>query len=533
MIADRVEATFDFKTPDYAAIFTARAQRLAWIREDPAARLPPLKAFYREHPADFIRDWGCTFEVRNPERGLPAMIPFLLFPRQEEWIDFIMRKWRERRPGLTEKSRDCGVTWLSIALGCTLCLFNDGLNIGYGSRKEEYVDKIGAPKALFSRARQFLQLLPAEFLGGWDVKRHAPFKLISFPSTGSTMTGEAGDGIGRGDRASIYFVDEEAFLERPQTVEASLSQSTNCRQSISTPNGMANPFAQKRHSGKIEVFTFHWRSDPRKDQAWYDQQVEDIDNPQIVAQEIDLDYSASVEGVLIPQAWVQAAIDSHVKLGFAPTGARTGALDVADTGIDKNAFCGAYGPLVEMVEEWAGDESGIFKTVVRAHRLCDENGYISYKYDADGLGAGVRGDAIVINAGRKKEGMREVPVITFRGSGEKFNPEGEDVKGRKNKDYFLNFKAQSWWALRRRFYKTYHAVTNPGTPYVVDDLISLSSTMPNITKLCMELSQPTWDHNEVGKMFVEKAPDGTRSPNLADAVMMQFSTTRRAPMRIA
>ncbi|EFT5357657.1 hypothetical protein H2382_004303 [Salmonella enterica] len=62
-------------------------------------------------------------------------------------------------------------------------------------------------------------------------------------------------------------------------------------------NGMNNPFAQKRHSGKIPVFTFHWRSDPRKDDEWYRKECEKIDNPIIVAQELDLNYQASAEGI--------------------------------------------------------------------------------------------------------------------------------------------------------------------------------------------------------------------------------------------
>ncbi|MDP1260138.1 TerL protein, partial [Klebsiella quasipneumoniae] len=88
-------------------------------------------------------------------------------------------------------------------------------------------------------------------------------------------------------------VDESAFLERPELVDASLSATTNCRQDISTPNGNANSFAIRRHSGKIKVFTFHWRDDPRKSQDWYEKQVELLD-PVTVAQEIDIDYNASV-----------------------------------------------------------------------------------------------------------------------------------------------------------------------------------------------------------------------------------------------
>jgi phage terminase large subunit len=120
----------------------------------------------------------------------------------------------------------------------------------------------------------------------------------------------------------LFFVDEAAFPERPHMVEASLSQTTYCRIDISTPNGMGNSFAQKRFEGKIDVFTYHWRDDPPKDDEWYQKQVAELD-PVTVAAELDINYSASVEGILIPSAWVQAALDAHRVLGTAPTGGRS------------------------------------------------------------------------------------------------------------------------------------------------------------------------------------------------------------------
>jgi len=71
---------FDFKNPDYLPVFTDRVGRLNRIRENPAC-IPAMKAYYRDNPADFISDWGVTVDPRNVERGLPALIPFILFPR--------------------------------------------------------------------------------------------------------------------------------------------------------------------------------------------------------------------------------------------------------------------------------------------------------------------------------------------------------------------------------------------------------------------------------------------------------------------
>jgi hypothetical protein len=139
----------------------------------------------------------------------------------------------------------------------------------------------------------------------------------------------------------------------------------------------------------------------------------------------------------------------------------------------------------------------------------------------------VRGDARVINDGRKKA----LSVEAFRGSAKVFEPEGEDVKGRKNEDFFANMKAQAWWSLRTRFQKTYRAVAEGHTD-TPDELISIPADLPNRAKLCMELSQPTYSLNTAGKVVVDKTPDGARSPNFGDAVMIRFGVASN-PMVIS
>ena len=510
---------FDFKNPDYAAVYAERAKRLSHIRNNPHL-LPGLKAYYRDNIPQFITDWGCTFDPRNPERNLPSAIPFILFQKQVDWVEWFLELWKSGKSGLTEKSRDAGVSWLTVATACSICLFNEGIVGGFGSRKEEYVDKIGSPHSLFDKARTFLQMLPAEFTGSWS----APHMRVLFSDTGSSLTGESGDGIGRGARTSFYFVDESAFLERPHLVEASLSQTTNCRMDVSTPNGIGNPFAEKRRGGKVPVFTFHWRDDPRKGEEWYEEQKAKLD-PITLAQEVDINYSASVEGVLIPSDWVQSAIGADEKLMIGISGVRKGALDVADEGRDENAFCGRSGILIEYLEGWKGAGSDILATVERSFMNCDKLGYSAFDYDADGLGAGVRGDSRMINERREECKEKQIAVMAFRGSGAVTKPEMQTIPGRKNKDMFANAKAQSWWMLRKRFQDTHRAVTENRVPDDVDELISISPSLTTLNQLVVELSQPTYSINGSGKILVDKSPDGTKSPNLADAVMIAFSSS--------
>ncbi len=529
----RPEDAFNFKNPDYLPVFEARRARLKWLRENPK-ELRAIKLYYRDNPAQFVADWGMTVDPRNIERKLPAVIPFVLFPKQREFIEWVVRKWRTGEPGIMEKSRDVGASWLAVGTAATLCLFHRDMSIGFGSRKEEYVDKLGDPKSLFYKLRMFLQYLPVEFRGGWDVTKHAPHMRILFPETGSVITGEAGDGIGRGDRKAIYFVDEAAHLERPQLVDASLSATTNCRIDMSSVNGTANSFAERRHGGKIDVFTFHWRDDPRKDEAWYAKKCNELD-PITVAQEIDLSYSASVEGIVIPAQWVNAAVDAHVKLGIKPTGVKAASLDVADRGIDKNAFVARHGIVLTHAESWSGKDIDIYATTEKAFHLCDVHAIPGFCYDGDGLGAGVRGDARKINDVRMADNHVRLPqlrikpmkVSQFRGSAAPLFPEQiVPNTDRRNEDFYANLKAQAWWSLRFRFENTFKALQ--GQPYDKDNLISIASGFPERARLCVELSQPVYLLNNAGKLLIDKQPDGVASPNLADGVMMVFAPRNAA-----
>ena len=337
-------AAFNWREPDYAPIWTDRFERLTRLRADPGI-LPGLKAFYADHPVEFINDWLCTFDPRNVERGIEAVTPFLLFPKQEEFVTWIVARWRAREDGLVEKSRDMGVSWLCVAIGVWMWLFHPGTVVGFGSRKEEYVDKLGDPKSLFWKVRESVNLLPIELRPkGYSERAHAPSMRIINPENGSTMIGEAGDNIGRGNRTSIYFLDEAAHIERPEAVDAALSQTSNCKIHVSTPLGSGNPFYRKRHGGRIPVFVFDWHDDPRKDLAWYERQKATLD-PVIVAQEIDRSYTASVANAWISGEIVLAAM-RRGPADVQAIGPLMVGVDVARFGNDKSCITFRKGRVV-------------------------------------------------------------------------------------------------------------------------------------------------------------------------------------------
>lgn len=380
----------NWQAPDYDPIFRERMRRLENIRNSGDARAVwhGLREFYKTHPMQFIDDWCVTADPRNIEIGLPVLTPFVLFKRQREFIEWLYERWRNREDGLVEKCRDAGVSWLCCAFAVWMWLFHDGAGIGFGSRKEEYVDKIGDPKSLFWKLRKIVEFLPNELKPvNWNERTDAPSMRMINRARDSSITGEAGDNIGRGARTSIYFVDEAAHLEHPEAVDAALSATSNCKIHVSSVNGAGNPFYKKRHGGQIPVFIFDWRQDPRKSQEWYDKQKATLD-PVILAQEIDRNYEASVANAFIPAELVAAAAARGPRDVPARGRLRIG-VDVARFGDDKTSIVFRRGRVMIKKVRLEKNDTMQVASKVRAEINAFNEKPEQIAVDTIGIGAGV------------------------------------------------------------------------------------------------------------------------------------------------
>lgn len=382
-----IPADFDWMQPNYDVVYDARMSALNAIRE-PGFDLAALHDFYRENPTKFIDDWAMTADPRNAERGLPVVVPFILFKRQQEFIEWLHERWKSREDGVVEKSRDMGLSWLCCGFSVWMLVFHPDSVVGIGSRKEDYVDAGGNPASLFWKIRTLIELMPEEFQPpNWNIKTDAPHMRVLNRASGASIVGEAGTNIGRGNRTSIYFVDESAFLEDADSVDAALSQTSNCKIHVSTPNGAGNLFYRKRHGGKLKVFTFSWRQDPRKDRAWYQRQTEILD-PVVVAAELDLDYTASVSNSYIPGRFVTAA-QHRGPLDVSAIGPVMVGVDPARFGNDKSCITFRQGRVVFPQEVFGKvDVVDCAGRVTDAIRLWPEK-VDQIAVDTIGIGAGV------------------------------------------------------------------------------------------------------------------------------------------------
>lgn len=521
----------DHWPPNYVGAYQWRLERLADFKKRPEL-IGAARAYYTSRPGDFIMHWIDTFDPRKKEN---KWVPFVFFKRQEELVNFIQSCMVDNSGGLIEKCRDAGATWIACAWSVWAFLFVKNVAIGWGSRKEALVDRLGDTDSIFEKMRLILGRLPAVFIpDGFVLNDHANFMKIINPENGATITGEAGDNIGRGGRKSIYFKDESAHYERPDKIEAALGDNTNVQIDISSVNGLGNVFHRRREAGvewpriepnKTRVFVFDWRDHPEKTIEWYNARKQKAENDglsHIFAQEIDRDYSGAALNTIIPIEWIRSAVDAHLKIPEMLDGLYGAALDVADEGNDRNASATIKGVVLIDCQEWGSRDVGV--SARKAIDACAQYPGIKMQYDCIGIGAAVKSEFNRLVDDRVID-VKKISLIAWSAAAAVQNPHDrvvfDDENSQKNKDFFGNLKAQAWWALRERFRKT-HQFINDGVKYDIAEMISLDKSLNLLRQIEKELAQPTRGQNGQMKMIVNKKPDGTKSPNLADAIVMVF-----------
>lgn len=239
------------------------------------------------------------------------------------------------------------------------------------------------------------------------------------------------------------------------------------------------------------------------------------------------EYSDTVEDAIIEADWFDACIDAHIKLGFEPLGQEIVSYDPADVGDDK-AVCYRHGPVVLDVKAFS---HGMIDTATDwACEYANEIKPDIFIWDGDGMGTGLKRQIDQALSNKK------IRLEMFRGSMSADRPDqiyertdGEIRQSKTNKETFLNQRAQHYWMLRDRVFKTYQAVKknkycNP------DEMISFSSKIEEMDQLRAEMCRIPRKWNGSGRIQLLTKAEMKKieidSPNMADAVMMSMKAIK-------
>ena len=480
----------------------------------------------------FLNLWGYVQEPRNTQlRGssgkpLPSHLPFIPYPAQWEVIQIIESSYLDRLELVVGKSREMGVSWAAMAVCLHKWLFESGFRAILGSEKMDKVDLVGSSNPLMGKFRYMLYNLPAFLRPEAMIDKgnsHDSYGKIINPENGAEILGESGDNIGRSGRCSMAVMDEAQDLSQPDIIESALESTTEVKIWIGTPKGM-NHFGQKFHSPSCRSISLMWYQDPRKNEQWEKDEpnpdswwrmlteLRHSDNKAKLAQEHDLSWTASVDGICIPQEWVLSAI--NFPLPQQSIRNKVTGFDLAGSGSDSGVVISRTGNMVLLDDIVTIDEKIPARSIWMAHEEVVRKGSRQLNYDSVAIGDSVWGQLM--------DSDRDIPYdlrpIHGSASAGEDIPRGESEPANR---LYGNIRSRIWNNLRRLFYNTFQQV-NGLANFSAEELISI----PNHKELVEQLSYPK-RMQKSGKWWIEGKSDmkkrRLKSPDHADALAYSFT----------
>jgi phage terminase large subunit len=235
---------------------------------------------------------------------------------------------------------------------------------------------------------------------------------------------------------------------------------------------------------------------------------------------------------VLPRGVLEKCINAHKKLNIEVNGMRHAGLDVADEGVDTNAYAVRKSSLLEFIDEWK--VKYLYQTATKADFKNKQYGVVKMYYDIGGMGAGIKSDLTRIPVDPQTGGHPELQkFIPFNFGGKVEGADRPYLKSGKstilNKDFFSRLNAQAWWNLKLRADNTLKMLE--GETIDPDRCLFISGDIHCLDKLLLQLSQCVYD-DSTGKIVVDKKPEGAESPNLADAVVMAFASDLRKGLKV-
>ncbi len=252
-----------------------------------------------------------TFDPRPDV--IPHDIDFDLYDYEEAYVDELVDGIINGGDKFVEKSRDMGVSWVTLAVFLWAWCELDGFQALVGSRKEEYVDKSGDISSLFGKFDYLIQNIKDPLLlpKGFELAKHRTYMKLVNPANGNTIIGESSNkNFSRAGRYSVVFFDEFGFWPDARRSWQAAGDATKFRLAVTTPPDEPSYAKTLRFSDKIKIITLHWRLHPKKDSAWYEYE-KSRRNEEEVLHELDISWEYSSVGKPYPEI-------NHIQLGQYP-----------------------------------------------------------------------------------------------------------------------------------------------------------------------------------------------------------------------
>jgi len=293
--ANFINATdFNFMGGDYSDIYKGRIRTIQAVKEE--ARLFNTKILYtglwkynKANPIAWINDWLDTYNIPGRSINGQAYVPFLMYPRQQQLVRWLLSQISKNKGGVIPKSRLTGASYVFIALAVHNIIFYDQYAWYFVSNKLENVWDSNNMNALMEKGITMLQRLAD--LGMWapwfSRRKCSKEKLIYNPINGSTIKGAGGKSPARGGRCDVALTDETGEIENQVAMDAALSEATKRVFQVGTIPAKTCPFTDKILGTGWDKFFMHWGDNPMYTEEMYRAQCLKYP-PSMIARELDI-----------------------------------------------------------------------------------------------------------------------------------------------------------------------------------------------------------------------------------------------------
>lgn len=214
-------------------------------------------------------------EDPHSDTATDRVFPVVLWPKQRQFVSWLVDGYREGRPRTALKGRKLGASWLTVAIVYHYWDNEPGFKALLGCFDEKRVDD-GTTDSLLGKFRYIWDTQPEWLRPDVRQREHSKHLQIQHPTNGSVISGGAASTrFGRGARASIVLTDEWAHYETQiqDAIKLSLESVGRSWWQVSTPRGRGEDFhysyVYAEQAGGRDCFKMTWQADPRRTEKWY------------------------------------------------------------------------------------------------------------------------------------------------------------------------------------------------------------------------------------------------------------------------
>lgn len=291
----------------------------------------------------WLNTFGWIFEPRSAK-----VVPFNTYAFQDDALRAMNRRLGRGDIGVV-KSRDMGASWMCLALFTWRWLFHPMQKFLLVSRNADLVDATGNSDTLFWKVDFLVKNQPE-----WLVPTLSRSLMhLHNEDSGSTVDGASTTGnVGRGGRRLGVLMDEFAAVPAGDDVKALAATQyvADTRIFLSTPQGDGNAFAhvlknqtdiekiklpwsdhpvkrrglyRAHHDGRVDRLdpahrfpaTYPFVHDGKLRSVYYDNECRRCPIPRLIAQELDMNFGASVS-LVFDTTVIERARKEHVRHPF-------------------------------------------------------------------------------------------------------------------------------------------------------------------------------------------------------------------------